>query len=212
MSSSARPVGADPSAALLREPGPGPEGPPAAGLHQVLRVLTENPFRILGLSPHASAREVEREGDRLLAVIAADLDDPTRMPPLGPRSRTAEQVRWAIAELRDPHRRALHEFFWPACERLPVDLQRLEELLDRLPSTKPGEAPLAEVLQDLAGELIPEPPAFRLPPELAARVEELLAPRPRIPRAPELCVDALELQALFPIPATVEDEEDGEHG
>jgi hypothetical protein len=171
-----------------------------ARLSQAMRVLAENPFRILGVSPQASAREVEREGEKLLALIAAGLDDPLGMAPLGERSRSAEQVRWAMAQLRDPHRRALHEFFWPACESLPIDLARLEALLDRVPQAAPGEATLGEVLQDLAGELVPPPPPFTLPPALSAKIEALLAMRPRAARAPELCPDALDLNELFPIP------------
>jgi len=177
----------------------GPRGAQAR-LNQVLHVLAENPLRILGVSAQASAREIEREGEKLLGLIAAGLDEPQRMAPLGPRARSAEQVRWAMAELRDPHRRALHEFFWPACESLPIDLERLEALLDKLPSAMPGETPLAEVLQDVAGELIPAPPPFEIPAVLAAKIESLLAVRPRALRAPELCPDALDLFELFPIP------------
>jgi hypothetical protein len=132
------------------------------------------------------------------------------MAPLGPTERTAEQVRWAIAELRDPHKRALHEFFWPACESLPVDLHALTELLGRLPSTLPGNAPLAEVLQDLAGELLGEPEPFEIGPDLAAWIEEVLAPRERKARAPELCADALDLSELFPLPLA--SDKDDSHG
>lgn len=187
-----------------------PPGKPRLGAHQVLRALSENPFRLLGLSPAASARDVEREGAKLLAMIVAGLDDPKAMAPLGSKERTAEQVRWAVAELRDPHKRAVHEFFWPACASLPMDARRLTELLERLPTALPGEATLAEVLQDLAGELVPEPPPFVLPPELAAHLAGLLAPRPRTARAPELCADALDLPDLFPLPTETKDEPDGQ--
>ena len=181
---------------------PQPDRPaPASRLHQIFAVLSENPFRLLGLSPQASARDVEREGARLLALVAAGLDDPKDLAPLGPAERSAEQVRWAIAELRDPHRRAVHEFFWPACQSLPIDRERLFELLDRLSTPLPGDAPLAQVLQDLAGEIVPLPPPYQLPPELASRLEELLAPAPRAARAPDLCPDSLDLPGLFPLPS-----------
>ena len=179
-----------------------------ARLNQVLRVVVENPFRLLGLPPQASPRDIEREGEKLLGLIAAGLDEPQQMAPLGPRARTAEQVRWAVAELRDPHRRALHEFFWPVCESLPIDLERLDALLARLPEPVEGAAPLREVLQDLAGERIPEPPPFVVPAALAEKIERLLAVRPRASRAPELCPDALGLAELFPLPA--KDEPHGE--
>ncbi|MGC4119325.1 MAG: hypothetical protein QM765_33120 [Myxococcales bacterium] len=169
-------------------------------------MLCENPFRLLGLTPQASARDVEREGARLLALIAAGMDDPTELAPLGPAERSAEQVRWAIAELRDPHRRAVHEFFWPACQSLPIDLKRLDELLARLTTPLPGDAPLAQVLQDLAGELVPVPPQYRMPQELADRLEELLSPAPRTANAPDLCPDSLDLPGLFPLPAPDTDE------
>lgn len=194
--------------AVPREVAEGARTQGGAGLLQIFRVLVDNPFRLLGLTPRASAREVEREGAKLLALLAAGLDDPSGMAPFGPQARSAEQVRWAIAELREPHRRAVHEFFWPACESLPVDAARLEALLASLPSALPGEATLSEVLRDLAGELIPEPPPFEIPPALAARLERLLAPRPRATRAPEVCADALGLAGLFPLPG--KDERDGE--
>ncbi len=173
-------------------------GARAARLHEAFRILAENPFRLLGLTPHAASREVEREGGKVLALIAAGLDDPSAMAPLGPRTRTSEQVRWAMAELRDPHRRALHEVFWPSCQGLPIDERRLAELLDRLPHERPGEAPLAELLRDLAGELVPQPPPFVIPRELASRLEQLAKVAPRS-RAPEVCADALDLPSLFPL-------------
>lgn len=182
----------------------------ASRLQQIFRVLVENPFRLLGLTPQASPRDVEREGAKLLSLIAAGMDEAGAMAPLGPRERTAEQVRWAIAELREPHRRAVHEFFWPACQSLPIDLERLDELLARLDAGMPGEADLAQVLQDLAGELVPEPPPYAISAEEELRLRALLAPRPRASRAPELCADALDLAKLFPLPAPAE--KDHGHG
>jgi len=180
-------------------PEPDPSDRSSARLQEVFRALVENPFRLLGLTPQTSPRDVEREGGKLLSILAAGLDDPTTMPPLGPRARTPEQVRWAIAELRDPHRRALHEFFWPACTSLPIDPQRLEALLDRLPKERPGDTRLVDVLRDLAGELIPEPRPYTLPPEIAQRLAGLLQVPPRTTRVPELCPDALDLPGLFPL-------------
>ncbi len=182
----------------------------AARLQEIFRALVENPFRLLGLTPQATPRDVEREGAKLLALVTAGLDDPSGMPPLGAQARTAEQVRWAIAELRDPHRRTVHEYFWPACTSLPVDTRRLAALLDRLPQERPGEAGLVEVLRDLAGELLPEPRPYALPPDLATRLEALLHVAPRASRAPELCPDALDLPALFPIAPSGKDDPHGQ--
>ncbi len=73
-------------------------------LSDAVEPVTRNPLRVLGLSPAATQRDVEREGGRLLALIAAGLDAP-------PVPRTADDVRAAMAELRDPSRRAMHELF-----------------------------------------------------------------------------------------------------
>jgi hypothetical protein len=90
----------------------------------LLRRHLENPFLVLALSPDASAGAIEREGEKLLAMLAAGLGEAARYEtPLGPRPRTPELVRAALAELRDPERRLGHEWWargWiPADERLP---------------------------------------------------------------------------------------------
>ena len=59
-------------------------------LSDAVSPVTRNPLRVLGLSPTATQRDVEREGGRILALIAAGLDTP-------PVPRTAEDVRAAIA-------------------------------------------------------------------------------------------------------------------
>ena len=72
----------------------------------------ENPFLVLGLPPLAAMAEVERTGQRLLAMLAAGLAEAnTYRTPFGPAARTAERVRWAMAELRDPGRRLAHEWW-----------------------------------------------------------------------------------------------------
>ncbi len=71
-----------------------------------------NPFRVLGLAARASRAEIEREGQRLLDALALGLDGAgSYHTPFGPRPRSAEEVREALAELRDPERRILHEVF-----------------------------------------------------------------------------------------------------
>ncbi|HVK77465.1 MAG TPA: hypothetical protein VM734_29360 [Kofleriaceae bacterium] len=76
--------------------------------------LAENPFFVLGLTPAASAREVEREAQKLLGMLELGLAAAaTYATPLGPRSRTAEAVRSAAAALRDPRQRLLAEL-WAA--------------------------------------------------------------------------------------------------
>jgi hypothetical protein len=71
-----------------------------------------NPFFVLELSPDADRDALERQGERLLSMLAAGLSDAKRYPtPLGPRARSAEAVRTALAELRDPDKRLVHEWW-----------------------------------------------------------------------------------------------------
>jgi hypothetical protein len=78
-----------------------------------------NPFWVLELPPDADREAVERQGEKLLAMIAAGLAGATRYPtPLGPRERGAEAVRAALAELRDPDKRLVHEW-WARGMRSP---------------------------------------------------------------------------------------------
>ena len=70
----------------------------------------ENPFYVLGLRPDCSRMDVEREGQKLLAMLELKLKAAATYPtPLGVVERTAEKVRMAMAELRDPKRRLEHE-------------------------------------------------------------------------------------------------------
>lgn len=71
-----------------------------------------NPFLVLELPPDARREEIERQGARLLALLAAGLAEGGRYPsPWGERPRSAEDVRAALHELRDPERRARHEWW-----------------------------------------------------------------------------------------------------
>lgn len=74
--------------------------------------LVDNPFRVLGLPTGASRIEVEREAARLLGMLALGLEGADRYDsPLGPRPRTPELVREAVATLRDPARRLAAELW-----------------------------------------------------------------------------------------------------
>jgi hypothetical protein len=78
----------------------------------LVRARAENPFFVLAAAPEASAAEIERAGQRLLAELAAGFDGARRYAtPFGARERTPELVRAAIAELRDPARRLGHEWW-----------------------------------------------------------------------------------------------------
>jgi hypothetical protein len=75
-------------------------------------LIADNPFYVLGLPADCPTRAVEREGQKLLAMLAIGLAEAKQHgSPLGPRPRTDEKVRAAMAELRDPARRLMHELF-----------------------------------------------------------------------------------------------------
>jgi len=74
--------------------------------------LADNPFFVLGVTVEASRIEVEREAQKLLGMLELGFADVrTYATPLGPRERTAELVRAAVAALRDPYRRLVAELW-----------------------------------------------------------------------------------------------------
>jgi hypothetical protein len=82
------------------------------GCENHLRRHLANPFLVLELSPGVTREELERQGAKLLALLAASVREAAAYPtPLGPRERTPELVRGALAELRDPEKRLLHEWW-----------------------------------------------------------------------------------------------------
>jgi hypothetical protein len=84
--------------------------------------LAESPFFLLGLTPACSRIEVEREGQKLMAMLEVGMEEARRYPtPLGERERTVEQVRQAMADLRDPAKR-LGEELWAMLPAEPVPL------------------------------------------------------------------------------------------
>ena len=76
------------------------------------RRIADNPFYVLGLPASATRAEVEREGTKLLGMLELGLASAaTYETPLGTMPRTAEQVRLAMAALRDPDKRLVHELW-----------------------------------------------------------------------------------------------------
>jgi hypothetical protein len=72
--------------------------------------IIENPFFVLGVATDASRIEIEREAGKLLGMIELDFAEAkTYATPLGPRPRTSEAVRAAVAALRDPYQRLVAE-------------------------------------------------------------------------------------------------------
>jgi hypothetical protein len=87
--------------------------------------IIENPFFVLGLSCDASRIELEREAQKLLGMLELGFPGAqTYATPLGPRPRTAEMVRAAVATLRDPYQRLLAELwarFAPRLRETPIE-------------------------------------------------------------------------------------------
>jgi hypothetical protein len=77
----------------------------------------DNPFFVLELTPAATRAEIERAGAKLLAMLEIAMQRAAiYTTPVGPRARTPELVRSAMAELRNPERRVVHEAWWIAVE------------------------------------------------------------------------------------------------
>lgn len=91
--------------------------------------IAENPFYVLGLTPAVTRTELEREGNKLLSMLQLGLKEAkTYRSPVGEHPRTEEAVRAAMAELRDPKRRLVHELL----AALPAGVQ--------VPAVAPPEA------------------------------------------------------------------------
>ncbi|MFO0572740.1 MAG: hypothetical protein U1A78_01980 [Polyangia bacterium] len=109
--------------------------------------ITENPFYVLGLRPECSRADLEREGQKLLALLELSVASAkTYKTPLGPMPRTADRVRQALAELRDPQKRLVHELWaqLPATEPEP-------------PAATLSAAPDAGDPEDGAADAVPGP-------------------------------------------------------
>lgn len=87
-------------------------GGDATTIENAFRRHLENPFLVLGLGPDAGAAEVERQGQKWLGMLAAGLGEArVYVTPFGTVERTAELVRAAMAELVDPAKRLVHEWW-----------------------------------------------------------------------------------------------------
>ena len=78
--------------------------------------IADNPFYVLELSPECSTVEVQRQGNKLLAMLELGLVEAESYDtPFGVRPRTSDAVRGAMAQLADPDRRLVHEL-WAALD------------------------------------------------------------------------------------------------
>jgi len=85
--------------------------------------FVENPFYVLGVRPDCTRAELEREGQKLLGMLEIGLPSAKKYPtPLGEAERSPELVRQAMAELRDPHKRLLHEL-WAQLPAEPLSME-----------------------------------------------------------------------------------------
>jgi len=74
--------------------------------------IADNPFFVLELPATATAMEIERQGRMILARLELGLTSAQTHPsPLGPRPRSADDVRRAMQVLADPRRRLAAEPF-----------------------------------------------------------------------------------------------------
>lgn len=95
--------------------------------------FADNPLFVLELTPGATRAEVERAGQKLLAMLAVGVGEAGRFAtPVGVRARTETSVREAMAQLRDPDRRMRAELWWSAPEAAP-DVEtdaRVDEIVE----------------------------------------------------------------------------------
>lgn len=110
----------------------------------------QSPFYVLGARPEQGRVEVEREGQKLLGMLELGLKSAAAYStPLGPRPRTPELVRQAMADLRAPDRRLLLEL-WAAlpppppapAAKAPGDPFRAGE--------SPGQGPQGQAPRDMS--------------------------------------------------------------
>lgn len=98
----------------------------------------ENPFYVLGVRPDCSRAEMEREGQKLLGMLEVGLPTAKKYKtPLGEAERSPEMVRQAMAELRDPQKRLIHELW----AQLPAEPIKLPETLGGPGGGVPGPGP-----------------------------------------------------------------------
>src|ERR1700731_1312088 len=98
--------------------------------YDTLTTWRSNPFFVLGVSTEASRGEVERAGQRLLGLLAVGNAGAVHYDtPLGSATRDADSVRQALATLRDPNERVIHELW-----------ANVAQSIDRKRSKNPGDA------------------------------------------------------------------------
>ncbi len=79
-----------------------------------LQHVTQNAYRILGLSGSASSGEVSRQAERFLKKVRLGPVEPTQcdLPWLGPVKRTEGTIQEALGRLNNPVQRLRERLFW----------------------------------------------------------------------------------------------------
>jgi hypothetical protein len=96
----------------------GGASPGITAADEALARIRDNAFHVLELTPSCSRLDVERQGQKLLAMLELGLAAAVTYPtPVGHGTRDADKVRLAMARLRDPDKR-LEDELWA---RLPAD-------------------------------------------------------------------------------------------
>jgi hypothetical protein len=93
--------------------------------HDPLAAWRGNPFFVLEVSTDAPRAEVERAGQKLLALLALGSTSAGHCDtPLGLATRDADGVRQAVAALRDPVERVVHELWADLAPRIASTVVR----------------------------------------------------------------------------------------
>jgi hypothetical protein len=114
--------------------------------HDPLAAWRNNPFFVLEVATDASPADVERAGQRLIALLTVGSTAAAQYStPLGPATRDADLVRQALAALRDPARRVVEEL-WANVAQGTIAQGDDEALTDKALTDKPlgDTAPWAE--------------------------------------------------------------------
>jgi hypothetical protein len=104
--------------------------------------IRDNPFYVLEVRPDAARAVVDREGQKLLGMLALGLKSAaTYSTPVGVGERTPEKVREAMAELHRPERRLVHELW----ARLPAKAREARAEIDE--TTERADAAWPDALE-----------------------------------------------------------------